>query len=75
MLDTRTYEQVSQRYADAAVRLDLVNRFNYLVGAPSPVVAAQQREFVTGHMTPFDLEAFVRLYEYTIDAVESARRP
>lgn len=75
MLDTTKSLQQGQHYSDPAQRLDLVNRFNFLVGTPSKIVAPMQRNFVAGHMAEQDAEALIRLYEYTINAAESAQRP
>jgi len=44
-----------------------------MVGLPDSKVGKLQRQFVTGQMTHEDMQSIVRLYEYTIDALEKPR--
>lgn len=57
-------------YATIDRRLDLINRYNYVVGAPSGGVARVQRDFITDQMAPEELVAFVLVCEGLIAGVE-----
>jgi hypothetical protein len=75
MIKPTSYAPSNQKYADIGARLDLVNRFNFIVGVPDKGVSSIQRYFISGDMTSDNMQALIRLYEYTIDVVEGAKRP
>jgi hypothetical protein len=64
-----------QRIDEVAFRLDLVNRFNYMVGPRNERIACIQKRYLIGDMTRDDLEDITRLYLYVLDGVDGRKRP
>jgi len=60
-------------YATLAPRMDLINRYNNAVGAPSSAVAHVHADFINGNMEDEELAAFVIFCEELIRA--RANRP
>lgn len=65
--------EINPPFRDMAIlsnRLDLVNRYNKVVGAPGPAIRAVQREFVSALMSPERLRHYVQQCEYVIASFE-----
>jgi hypothetical protein len=63
-------ESIAQRLDDVTARLQLVNRYNHLMGPPTVAVSALQRDFVMGDMTPSETSSFATLYRYILAEVD-----
>ena len=59
---------------EAADRVQLVNRYNQLVGAPKKITRTIQKQFLMGFMSTDDTESLRGLYKCVIAASESALR-
>lgn len=59
---------------EAADRVELVNRYNQLVGAPKKITRTIQKQFLMGFMSKDDTESLRGLYKCVIAAVEAAIR-
>jgi hypothetical protein len=67
-------ENTTQQFGDVARRLQLVNYYNFLLGAPSPAVAGIQRDFVMGAMTANEMASILRLYQLVVDGAAWSKR-
>ena len=63
-----------QQLGDVEQRLQLVNRFNSLIGLPDDVIGQIQRAFICGTMADDDTESMARLYQYVIDALATQQQ-
>ena len=59
---------------EAAVRVQLVNRYNCLVGKPGKITKTIQKQFLMGFMGKDDTESLRGLYRCVSAAMESAIR-
>jgi hypothetical protein len=62
----------SQPANDIAERIQLVKRYNCLVGKPGKITSTIQKQFLTGFMSNDDVEALRSVYDCVIQAMESA---
>lgn len=51
-------------------RVDLMNQFNQICGAPSPAVDRLQQEFIDGVLEPAETVAFAKVCFGLVDAAE-----
>jgi hypothetical protein len=59
---------------EALGRVELVGRYNHLVGAPKKITRTIQKQFLMGFMSKDDTESLRGLYKCVIAAVETANR-
>lgn len=59
---------------EAAARVQLVNRYNCLVGKPGKITKTIQKQFLMGFMSQDDAESLRGLYRCVSAAMESAIR-
>jgi len=68
-------ENTVQWLDNVANRLQLINYYNFLLGAPTAAVATIQRDFVMGAMTSDEMSSFASLYQLIADhAARQERR-